>query len=72
MLSRNRTPPIVDHVMCERKPPVRFNQKVEPIDVVDKVRVRDDKTADYWFAVVISIEVDDITVQWVGDDGLGV
>ena len=35
-----------------------------PIAVGDKVRVRDDKTSDYWPAVVKSIEVDGMIVQW--------
>ena len=42
-----------------------------PIAVGDKVRVRDDKTSDYWSAVVKSIEVDGMIVQWESDDGPG-
>ena len=40
-----------------------------PIAVGDKVRVRDDKTSDYWSAVVKSIEVDGMMLQWESDDG---
>ena len=62
---------MADHAMRERKPPQRLGQEGEPIAVGDKVRVRDGKTTDYWPAVVMSIEVDGLMVQWVGDDGPG-
>ena len=71
MLSRNRTPPMPYHAMRERKPPERLGQEGEPIVVGDKVRVRDGKTNQYCPAVVISIEVDGMMVQWVGDNGPG-
>ena len=57
--------------MSERKTPQRLGHEGKPIAVGDEVRVRDGKTTDFWSAVVKSIEVDGMMVQWVGDDGLG-
>ena len=59
------------HAMRERKPRQRLGQEGKLIAVGDKVRVRDGKTPDYWPAVVMSIEVGGLMVQWVGDDGPG-
>ena len=49
--------------------PARFDQKCNPIDVGDKVRVRYAKTSDYWLAEVVAIEGDGMTVQWLGNVG---
>ena len=62
---------MTDHDMCERKPQQRMGHEGKPIAVGDKVRVRDGKTSDYWPAVVKSIEVDGMMVQWDRDDGSG-
>ena len=60
-----------DDATRERKPPVLFGQKGKPIAVGDKVKARYDKTIDYWPAVVLTIEGEGMTVQWVGDAGPG-
>ena len=62
---------MADHVMRELKPPQRLGHEGKPITVGDKVRVRDGKTSDYCPAVVKSIEVDGMMVQWESDDGPG-
>jgi hypothetical protein len=55
---------MTDHAIRERKPTQRLGQEGKPIALGDKVRVRDGKTSDYWPAVVRSIEVDGMMVQW--------
>ena len=62
---------MTDHAMRERKPPQCLGHEGKPIALGDEVRVRDGKTSDYWPAVVKSIEVDGMMVQWDRDDGSG-
>ena len=62
---------MADHTMRERIPPVRLGQKGDPFAVGDKVRVRDGKTFDRWPAVVMAIQGDDMTVEWVTDGAVG-
>ena len=62
---------MADHAMRQHKPPERLGQKGELFAVGDKVRARDGKTANCRPAVVMAIQGDGMTVQWVGDDGPG-